>query len=182
MTGALLSFCVMAVSIRGLWGPLTIMEILALRALLGLAIIGAVATVRPALRHSITMRRLPLHVVRNGVRFTPIGQSVDIALRIRRDRGEEQAEICVRDYGTGVADHLLPRLFEPFYRLPDSSGATGAGLGLAITHRAVQIHGGTVAATNAVDGGLAVTMAVPVSAMMRALAMPSMPRKASAAS
>ena len=43
MTGALLSFCVMAISIRELSGTLTIMEILALRAALGLAIIGAIA-------------------------------------------------------------------------------------------------------------------------------------------
>jgi drug/metabolite transporter (DMT)-like permease len=69
MTGALLSFCVMAVAIRKLWGPLTIMEILALRAALGLAIIGAVALFRPHERHSITMRRLPLHVLRNGIHF-----------------------------------------------------------------------------------------------------------------
>src|SRR5262245_4236868 len=66
MMGALLSFCVMAIAIRKLWGPLSIMEILALRAALGLAIIGAVAAFRPDERRSITMQRLPLHVLRNG--------------------------------------------------------------------------------------------------------------------
>src|ERR1043166_5917877 len=69
MTGALLSFSVMAVSIRGLWGPLTIIEILALRAAIGLAIIAAVAFARPSLRHTINVRRLPLHVLRNSVHF-----------------------------------------------------------------------------------------------------------------
>jgi drug/metabolite transporter (DMT)-like permease len=69
MIGALLSFCVMAVAIRKLSGPLTVMEILALRALLGLVIIGVVAIFRPAERHSITMRRLPLHILRNSVHF-----------------------------------------------------------------------------------------------------------------
>ena len=69
MVGALLSFCVMAVAIRKLSGPLTVMEILALRAMLGLAIIGVVALFRPAERHSITMRRLPLHILRNSVHF-----------------------------------------------------------------------------------------------------------------
>jgi drug/metabolite transporter (DMT)-like permease len=69
MTGALLSFCVMAVAIRKLWGSLTIMEILALRAALGLAIVGAAAVIRPELRHTINTRRLGLHVVRNGVHF-----------------------------------------------------------------------------------------------------------------
>src|SRR5947199_13511 len=69
MTGALLSFCAMAVAIRKLWGPLSIMEILALRAALGLAIIGIVAAFRPDERRSITMRRLPLHILRNSVHF-----------------------------------------------------------------------------------------------------------------
>jgi drug/metabolite transporter (DMT)-like permease len=69
MVGALLSFCVMAVAIRKLSGPLTVMEILALRAMLGLAIIGVVALFRPAERHSIRMRRLPLHILRNSVHF-----------------------------------------------------------------------------------------------------------------
>jgi len=69
MVGALLSFCVMAVAIRRLSGPLTVMEILALRAALGLAIIGVVAIFRPAERHSINMRRLPLHILRNSVHF-----------------------------------------------------------------------------------------------------------------
>lgn len=69
MVGALLSFCVMAVAIRKLWGPLTIMEIMALRAALGLAIVGVVAVIRPHERRAITMRRLPLHVLRNGIHF-----------------------------------------------------------------------------------------------------------------
>jgi drug/metabolite transporter (DMT)-like permease len=69
MVGALLSFCVMAVAIRKLSGPLTVMEILTLRAALGLVIIGVVAIFRPAERHSINTRRLPLHVLRNSVHF-----------------------------------------------------------------------------------------------------------------
>jgi drug/metabolite transporter (DMT)-like permease len=69
MVGALLSFCVMAVAIRKLSGPLTVMEILALRAALGLAIVGTVALVRPQERRSINLRRLPLHVLRNSVHF-----------------------------------------------------------------------------------------------------------------
>jgi len=69
MIGALLSFCVMAIAIRKLWGALSIMEILALRAMLGLVIIAAVAAARPQLRHSINARRLGLHIVRNGIHF-----------------------------------------------------------------------------------------------------------------
>lgn len=69
MTGALLSFSMMAVSIRALAATLSIMEILVVRAACGLAIIAAVAALRPELRRTITRERLGLHVLRNTVHF-----------------------------------------------------------------------------------------------------------------
>jgi drug/metabolite transporter (DMT)-like permease len=69
MTGALLSFSVMAVSIRALAEKLSIMEILVVRAVCGLVIIGLVASLRPDLRRTIWTRRLGLHVLRNTVHF-----------------------------------------------------------------------------------------------------------------
>jgi drug/metabolite transporter (DMT)-like permease len=69
MIGALLSFSMMAVAIRKLWGTFSLMEILALRAALGLLIVGVTAMFRPAERRSINTRRLPLHILRNGVHF-----------------------------------------------------------------------------------------------------------------
>jgi drug/metabolite transporter (DMT)-like permease len=69
MTGALLSFSVMAVSIRELARTLSIMEVLCVRAGFGLAIVGLVAAVRPDLRHSLATRRFGLHLLRNTVHF-----------------------------------------------------------------------------------------------------------------
>jgi drug/metabolite transporter (DMT)-like permease len=69
MIGTLLSFSVMAVSIRELSATLGIMEILSARAAAGLLIVGALLTIRPELRHTINCRRLGLHVLRNGVHF-----------------------------------------------------------------------------------------------------------------
>jgi len=69
MTGALLSFSVMAVSIRGLAGSLSIMEILALRSALGLVIIFSVLMLRPKLRHDINLQQFRLHLLRNGLHF-----------------------------------------------------------------------------------------------------------------
>lgn len=69
MTGALLSFSVMAIAIRGLSGALTLLEILTIRAALGLAIIGAVMAVKPELRLTVHTRRLPLHILRNAIHF-----------------------------------------------------------------------------------------------------------------
>ena len=67
MTGALLSFCAMAVSVRVLAGTLSVMEILALRAGLGLAVMASLAATRADLRATINSGHLPLHLFRNAV-------------------------------------------------------------------------------------------------------------------
>jgi drug/metabolite transporter (DMT)-like permease len=69
MIGTLLSFSVMAVSIRELSATLSIMEILSARSASGLLIVGALLAIRPALRHAINRRRLGLHVLRNSIHF-----------------------------------------------------------------------------------------------------------------
>jgi drug/metabolite transporter (DMT)-like permease len=69
MIGALLSFSTMAVSIRELSRVLGILEILALRSALGLAILLALALARPELRGAIRTRHIWLHLMRNGVHF-----------------------------------------------------------------------------------------------------------------
>ena len=67
MTGALLSFSALAVSVRLLAGSLSVMEILTLRAGIGLAVMAALAATRPELRSSITSSHLLLHFFRNTV-------------------------------------------------------------------------------------------------------------------
>jgi drug/metabolite transporter (DMT)-like permease len=69
MTGTLLSFCVMAVSIRSLSGALSILEMLTVRSAVGLAIVLAVLAVRPEFRTAISRRRLRLHFLRNSIHF-----------------------------------------------------------------------------------------------------------------
>ena len=69
MTGALLSFSVMAVSIRELSATLRIMEILTVRAAIGLAIIGGIVAMRPRLRLMIGSGRFLRHLARNSIHF-----------------------------------------------------------------------------------------------------------------
>jgi len=70
----------------------------------------------------------------------------------------------VIDHGPGVPQESLDKLFRPFYRLDDARGRQtgGVGLGLAITERAVRLHGGTVRAANRPEGGLMVEIRLPV--------------------
>ena len=71
----------------------------------------------------------------------------------------------MRDHGPGVPHDALQNIFRPFYRVADARDreSGGTGLGLAITERAVRLHSGQVVAENAPDGGLSITLSLPIS-------------------
>jgi two-component system sensor histidine kinase CpxA len=72
--------------------------------------------------------------------------------------------VQVTDFGPGVPPDALDKLFRPFYRIDDARGRQtgGVGLGLAITERAVRLHGGTVRAANRAEGGLIIEIRLPM--------------------
>ena len=104
------------------------------------------------------------NVVRNAVRYTREGSTVEIHLENKNSPTGSEAVIGVTDCGDGVPADALEKLFQPFYRLDDARGRQtgGVGLGLAITERAVRFHGGRVAATNRAGGGLIVEIHLPL--------------------
>lgn len=71
--------------------------------------------------------------------------------------------ITVTDLGPGIPAGSEERIFEQFYRAHDSlsSGIPGSGLGLALVRRLVTLHGGSVQAANAPDGGAVFTVTLP---------------------
>ncbi|MEZ4463871.1 MAG: ATP-binding protein [bacterium] len=105
------------------------------------------------------LRRAIENVLRNAVRFTAEATTVEV--RVTAADGDAQVE--VRDHGQGVPEAHLAAIFQPFHRVGDSRdrGSGGTGIGLAISARAVALHGGSVAAANASGGGLRVTLTLP---------------------
>jgi signal transduction histidine kinase len=95
------------------------------------------------------------NLVRNAV------EHAATAVQVTMQAGSGGAVVRVTDDGPGVPPDALPRLFAPFYQVPGREGR-GSGLGLAIAARAVELHGGTLAAAPADGGGLAVTATLPV--------------------
>lgn len=98
------------------------------------------------------------NVVRNALRHTPPGTSVDIVME--PSSGGERGAVIVRDRGPGAPPVALNRLFDPFYRVEDARDreSGGVGLGLAITRQAMLAHGGTATASNHPEGGLVVRL------------------------
>ena len=104
------------------------------------------------------------NVIRNAIAYTAEGTSVEIQLFSEQRLGAQFAVLQVRDQGPGVPEAALKSIFRPFYRLDLSRQRStgGYGVGLAITERAVRLHGGAVTARNAKEGGLIVEMRLPV--------------------
>jgi two-component system sensor histidine kinase CpxA len=105
------------------------------------------------------LRRAIENVMRNAIRYAPAKSQVEVAL----ENGGGWAKIRVRDYGPGVPEDALPRLFDPFYRVGEDRDrkSGGVGLGLSIARRAVELHKGKLQATNA-SPGLLVEIELPV--------------------
>jgi two-component system sensor histidine kinase CpxA len=105
------------------------------------------------------LRRAIENLLRNAIRYSSEGGTVDVALE-RRPHG---LRVVVRDYGPGVPPESLASIFDPFYRVEKDRGRTsgGVGLGLAIAKRAVELHHGMMRASN-VNPGLRVEIELPV--------------------
>jgi len=115
----------------------------------------AVANVRAELLH-----RAVENVVRNAVKYTQPGTTVDVVADV--DTGDNALVVRVADRGPGVPDGELSSIFERFYRGADGTAGPGFGLGLAITKRAIEAHGGRVTARNRGGGGLVLELTLPL--------------------
>jgi two-component system sensor histidine kinase CpxA len=105
------------------------------------------------------LRRAVENVVRNAIRYAPESTAVEVKVGAH----DSTATVSIRDYGPGVPDEMLPRIFTPFFRVDASrdTATGGMGLGLAIAQRAVLLHHGHMEAENA-NPGLRVTIALPL--------------------
>lgn len=100
------------------------------------------------------------NLLSNAVKFTPDRGMVDVYL----ERHDSLAEIRIEDSGPGIPADFLPRIFDRFSQADGSSTRKhgGLGLGLAIVRHLVELHGGTVSATNRKDGaGAILTVRLP---------------------
>jgi PAS domain S-box-containing protein len=85
--------------------------------------------------------KIVLNLVSNAFKFTLEGE-VSVSVRAL----EGAVELAVGDTGAGIPDDALPHLFERFYRVRGVEGRTheGSGIGLALVHELVKLHGGTM--------------------------------------
>lgn len=108
--------------------------------------------------------QIVLNLISNALKFTPSGE-ISVSVRTARDR-DERIQLEVRDTGIGIPAADLPHIFERFYRAQNAHARTieGLGIGLALAHDLVRLHGGTVRAASEPGAGSAFTVTLPVGA------------------
>ncbi len=107
------------------------------------------------------LRRAMRNILANALHYAPANSDVAVSL----NREEEEAIICIRDHGKGVREGELEKIFRPFYRAENAQkqNNNGLGLGLPMVRRILYGAGGNITAANAPEGGLLMTIRLPIS-------------------
>jgi signal transduction histidine kinase/CheY-like chemotaxis protein len=107
----------------------------------------------------VRVKQVLYNLISNAIKFTPTGGRVVV----RAKEVDDRIELSVEDTGVGLSDEDIGRLFQEFEQidLPTRARPEGTGLGLALTKRLVELHGGTVSVRSAPGVGSTFTVALP---------------------
>jgi PAS domain S-box-containing protein len=108
------------------------------------------------------LKQMLLNLVSNAIKFN----SSEGRVRIHARRSDSWVEIAVSDTGIGIAEEDLDGLFAEFHQLDAGYGRQqeGTGLGLALTKRFAELHGGFVTVESAIGSGSTFTLRLPLDA------------------
>lgn len=111
------------------------------------------------------IERVLANLIENALRHTPPGGSITLTVA----PGNGPVSICVSDTGSGIPRDELPFIFERFYRVDKSrdSKSGGAGLGLAIAKRILDLHGSAISVQSAPGSGTSFRFDLPVASARR---------------
>jgi signal transduction histidine kinase len=115
---------------------------------------GSAFTVRADER---MLRSALQNLMRNACEAIP-PEKAERSVVVRTHRDDQFVSVEVRDTGTGISPAQLQKIFIPFF----TTKPKGHGIGLALTHRVITEHGGTLTAANSPAGGAVFTIKIPV--------------------
>jgi signal transduction histidine kinase len=107
------------------------------------------------------LKQILFNLLSNAVKFTPEGGVVWLRAQ---NIGEENMEISVEDTGIGMKEEDMPKLFKEFSQIESSFNKNyeGTGLGLALSKKLVELHGGRIWAESDYGKGSRFTFVIPL--------------------
>jgi light-regulated signal transduction histidine kinase (bacteriophytochrome) len=125
------------------------------------AVAWRIAQDLPVVTGDVTLLRQAFTLVLgNAVKFTQQMAQADISVQLV-GQDAHTVTVAVQDNGAGFNPALQSKLFHPFQRLHSTKQFPGIGMGLALTRKIVERHGGRVSAQGAVGDGCTVTLSLP---------------------
>ncbi|MBN1487626.1 MAG: PAS domain S-box protein [Anaerolineae bacterium] len=107
------------------------------------------------------LKQILVNLLNNAVKFTP--EDGEVGLTIKGNSQHEIVEFTIWDTGIGINPHDLKKLFKPFMQI--DGGLTrqheGTGLGLALVHQLVEMHGGSITVESTIGKGSRFTVSLP---------------------
>ncbi|TVR91445.1 MAG: HAMP domain-containing protein [Spirochaetaceae bacterium] len=103
------------------------------------------------------LQQVWLNLLGNAIKFSPEGERIDVELRRKAD----SVEVAIRDYGIGIQEEDLPRIFEKFFQVDRAHSGKGSGLGLSLVRRIIELHGGDVGVESGSGKGATFTTTLP---------------------
>jgi signal transduction histidine kinase len=88
-----------------------------------------------------------------------------LIIKLQQNQEQKTVELSVRDYGPGIPQDKLRRIFEPYYTTksgPDATGKGGTGVGLATCKNIIEAHGGKIRVESSVGKGTCFTLMLPI--------------------
>ncbi len=101
------------------------------------------------------LKRVFLNIILNAIEASSVGKEVQVIL----DQQDDQVGILIRDFGCGIPEAILPKVFEPYFTTKEE----GTGLGLSLSKRIVEHHGGTIEISSKAGWGTEVWVWLPAS-------------------
>jgi len=111
----------------------------------------------PVLLPEGEVKQILYNLIRNAVQASPAGGTVTI----RIERTDNEVQVCVIDQGAGIADDVLPHIFDPFFSTKDSNSKSGMGLGLSVSRSLIEAMGGSIAVEPEAGNGCKFTAVFP---------------------
>jgi signal transduction histidine kinase len=104
------------------------------------------------------IKQIVYNLLSNAVKFTAQGGRVSLTARATAD----QVELAVKDTGVGISAEEQAKVFEEFYQVGSAMSQEGTGLGLALTRRLVELHGGHIGLESEPGKGSTFTVTLPL--------------------
>lgn len=101
------------------------------------------------------------NVLQNALDFTDSKGRISVTLEQIIDQSEIGLKLTIYNDGEKIPDYAIDKVFDRFYSLPRSNGQKSTGLGLVLTRAIVELHGGKITLTNAVERGVEVVITLP---------------------